>query len=137
MIKNDDILFPEFIGKDLTSLLERKVELVHLAQDASVVDNLLKQVKSADFTNEGLAIISIGGNNQLRGLVNGIGSFEEFESKLKECIELIPIRPLIIGNVYDPTFGDDSKNFTSHDVKKGRKNHERMNEILKKHANEN
>ncbi len=91
-------------------------------------------MKSADFSDDGIAIVSIGGNDLLRGLVNGIGSFEEFEIKLKDCLDLIPIRPLLIGNVYDPTFGDDRKNFTSHDPKKGRKNHERMNEILKKYA---
>jgi acyl-CoA thioesterase-1 len=41
-----------------------------------------------------------------------------------------PLRPVLLGNVYDPTFGDDAKNFLGVDAKLARANHRRVNEAI-------
>src|SRR3712207_211159 len=42
----------------------------------------------------------------------------------------LPIRPVLIGNVYDPTFGDDRQNFLGVEPAVARGNHRRMNAVL-------
>jgi hypothetical protein len=37
---------------------------------------------------------------------------------------------VLLGTVYDPTFGDDARNFLRWDARIARANHRRMNEII-------
>ena len=53
-----------------------------------------------------------------------------FESALDAFVRALPARPLLVGTVYDPTFGDDSRNFLGVDAKTARRNHRRVNDIL-------
>jgi acyl-CoA thioesterase I len=67
----------------------------------------------------------------LGGLVADRGpGFEQFERLLGDFLERLPIRPMLIGNVYDPTFGDDRQNFVGVEPALARGNLGRMNETL-------
>ena len=47
-------------------------------------------------------------------------------------LEELKIKPVFIGNVYNPTFGDDTKNFITSFPEIGRANHLKVNKILEK-----
>ncbi len=51
LVKNEDSLFPEFIGRDLSTILGTEVELNHMAMDGSLVNNLQKQLNRANLGN--------------------------------------------------------------------------------------
>jgi acyl-CoA thioesterase I len=55
---------------------------------------------------------------------------EVFWRTLDTFLRTLPIRPVLIGNVYDPTFGDDTKNFLGVEPSLARTNHQRINNIL-------
>lgn len=40
------------------------------------------------------------------------------------------VRPILIGNVYDPTFGDDSRDFTGVAPARARESHRRVNAAI-------
>src|SRR5947208_700829 len=42
----------------------------------------------------------------------------------------LPLRPVLMGNVYDPTFGDDARNFLGVEARIARANHRRVNEVI-------
>jgi hypothetical protein len=50
-------------------------------------------------------------------------------------VQQLPIRPVLLGNVYDPTLGDDSRNFSGVDPAIARKNLQRMNAAIQQIAN--
>lgn len=54
----------------------------------------------------------------------------EFECKLTAFLRTLPVRPVLVGTVYDPTLGEDSRNFLGVDAKVARTNHRRVNEVL-------
>ena len=53
-----------------------------------------------------------------------------FEAALDSWLRALPIRPVVLGTVYHPTFGDDSHNFLRWDARIARANHRRVNEII-------
>jgi cytosine/adenosine deaminase-related metal-dependent hydrolase len=78
-----------------------------------------------------VAILTIGGNDLLTGLIMDSGpGIEVFRAALDAFLRDLAIRQVYIGTVYDPSFGDDSRNFLGVDPKLGRTNHERVNSIL-------
>ena len=84
-------------------------------------------------TNDGasVALLTIGGNDLLGGLVTDTGpGIDTFGRALDAFLADLPIRPVLIGNVYDPTFGDDRQNFLGVDPTLARANHRRVNAIL-------
>jgi acyl-CoA thioesterase I len=42
----------------------------------------------------------------------------------------LPIRPVLLGTVYDPTFGDDARNFLGIEARIARANLQRVNEVI-------
>jgi acyl-CoA thioesterase I len=50
-------------------------------------------------------------------------------------VQQLPIRPVLLGNVYDPTFGDDSRNFLGVEPAIARQNLQRMNSAIQEIAN--
>lgn len=121
IIKNDDKLFPEFANKDLTNIFKGKIILNHFALDDSETHCLKKQAQKVEISEikntYSIAIITIGGNDLLDKDIYKPGNLEIFEKNVKDFIENLPIRPVFIGSVYDPTFGDDSLNFLGVDPK--------------------
>jgi hypothetical protein len=55
---------------------------------------------------------------------------EAFARALDSFLTALPIRPVYIGNVYDPSFGNDENNFLGVDPEQARANHRRVNAVL-------
>jgi lysophospholipase L1-like esterase len=130
IVRNDDRLFPEFRGQDLHSRRGGRVQ--HHAVDGATVDSLPRQLQGAPRpAGPAVALLTVGGNDLLRGLAADTGAgMREFERKLLAFVRALPVRPLLVGTVYDPTFGDDRQNFTGVPPKVARANLARVNAIL-------
>jgi hypothetical protein len=76
-------------------------------------------------------LVTIGGNDLLTGLAadRGEGIFR-FRELLDAFLHALPVRPILLGTVYDPTFGDDSRNFLGVEARIARGNLNRMNAII-------
>lgn len=129
LVRNRDDLFPEFRGQDLSTLGGGRLE--QLAQDGGTVDSLPRQLRGVKSPGRSVALVSVGGNDLLQGLLVDAGpGFEKFRRKLSAFLAALPIRPVLIANVYDPTMGDDRHNFTGVSVERARENHRRMNDLI-------
>lgn len=134
LVQNDDRLFPEFQGQDLSS--HGSAQLEHRAIDGSTVANLPAQAQELQIEGKVIALITIGGNDLLRGLIQDRGSgIAAFTSALDTFVRQLPIRPVLLGNVYDPTLGDDSRNFSGVDPAIARRNLQRINTAIQEIAN--
>ena len=134
LVHNDDHLFPEFRGQDLQSRGIARLE--HRARDGATVAGLESQAQGLHVEGQAIALITIGGNDLLRGLIQDTGEgIAAFADALDEFVQQLPIRPVLLGNVYDPTFGDDSRNFLGVDPAVSRKNLQRVNAVIEKVAN--
>ena len=129
LVRNDDQRFPEFRRQDLAS--RGLAQLQHRAQDGATVTDLPRQARGLQVVGRSLAILTIGGNDLLRGLASDRGTgMQAFATALDRFLAQLPIRPLLIGNVYDPTFGDDLRNFLGVDPAIARANHRQMNAVI-------
>ena len=106
LVANRDELFPEFRGRDLTTRLG-EVKLVRKAVDGSTVDDLHTQARGLDTNDNSIAVLTIGGNDLIRGFRDGGLDVPTFARKLTRFLDALPIRPVLLGTVYDPTFDDD------------------------------
>jgi len=130
LVRNDDALFPEFAGRDL--LARGPARLEHHAVDGAVVDDLAAQTRGITApSGPAVALVTIGGNDLLRGLARDRGpGLRRFEATLERFLIALPIRPVLLGTVYDPTFGDDARNFLDVPAPLVRANHRRVNAIM-------
>ena len=129
LVRNDDRMFPEFRGRDLSSHGPARLE--HRAQDGARLPSLPAQARGMKVEGEAVALVTIGGNDLLGGLIADQGpGIAAFARGLDEFLRQLPIRPVLLGNVYDPTFGDDRQNFLGIDPELGRTNLQRMNSVL-------
>jgi len=134
LVRNDDELFPQFRGQDLTSL--GPVQLEHRAVDGATIESLPAQARHLPPSEKAAAILTIGGNDLLRGLLIDRGpGIAAFATALDAFLRDLPVRPVLLGNVYDPTFGDDALNFTGVDPALARENHGRVNAVITELAN--
>ncbi len=134
LVRNDDRLFPEFKGQDLQS--QGPVRLEHRARDGATVNDLPAQVQGLPVEGHAIALLTIGGNDLLRGLIQDPGEgIAAFAEALEVFVQRLPLRPVLLGNVYDPTFGDDRRNFLGVDPTVGRQNLQRLNGVIEKIAN--
>lgn len=133
LVQNDDYLFPEFQGQDLASHGQARLE--HRARDGATVDGLPSQAHRLQIERQAIALITIGGNDLLRGLIWDTGAgIAAFANALDTFVQQLPIRPVLLGNVYDPTFGDDLRNFSGVDPALARKNLQRINMAIQQIA---
>ncbi|HEX3302825.1 MAG TPA: SGNH/GDSL hydrolase family protein [Thermomicrobiales bacterium] len=129
LVRNDDRLFPDFRGQDL--MPRGPTCLEHRAQDGATVRSLPLQAVDIRVHGPVLALVTIGGNDLLGGLIADRGpGVEAFAQALDDFLVSLPIRPILIGNVYDPTFGDDHRNFLSIEPAVARANLGRINAML-------
>jgi acyl-CoA thioesterase-1 len=129
LVRNDDGLFPDFRGQDLSSRGPARLE--HRAVDGATVKGLPAQARDLRVEGDSIAIITVGGNDLLEGLVGDGGpGIAVFAQALDSFIHDLPIRPVFLANVYDPSFGDDANNFLGVDPKLARKNHRRVNAAI-------
>ncbi len=129
LVRNDDRLFPEFRGRDLQSRGPAMLE--HRARDGATVRGLPTQASGLHVDDDTVALLTIGGNDLLQGLVIDDGpGIDAFGRALDAFLAGIPIRPVLVSNVYDPTFGDDQQNFLGVDPGLARTNHRQLNAVL-------
>lgn len=133
IVRNDDCLFPGFKGRDLFSF--GPAQLDHRAQDGALVDDLRRQARGLQVAGPAVALVTIGGNDLIEGLAADRGEgIERFRQRLDAFLRTLPVRPVLLGTVYDPTFGDDSRNFLNVDPRIARPNFNRMNQVIKELA---
>ncbi len=129
LVRNDDRLFPEFGGRDLQS--RGPVRLAHGAVDGATVSGLASQVRKLRPSGNAVALLTVGGNDLLRCLAADTGpGVQAFAASLDQFLAGLPIRPVLLGNVYDPTFGDDARNFLGVSAVIARANHRRVNAVI-------
>ena len=129
LVRNDDRLFPEFQGRDLVSRGPARLE--HHAVDGATVGSLPSQARNLNPSGSSVAILTVGRNDLLHGLLVDRGpGIEVFASALDTFVRDLPIRPVVIGNVYDPSFGDDARNFLGLDPAVARGSHRRVNAAI-------
>ncbi|MDB5929513.1 MAG: GDSL-like lipase/acylhydrolase [Polaromonas sp.] len=131
IVHNNDRLFPEFCGKDLQS--RGPARLVHCAMDGATVAGLPAQARQAQVQKQAnaVALLTVGGNDLLQGLAADTGpGLRAFAASLEAFLAALAVRPVLLGNVYDPTFGDDSRNFLGVEARIARANHRRVNEVI-------
>ena len=129
LVQNDDQLFPDFAGRDLRS--RGPAVLRHRAVDGATVASLPAQASGLQPVRHGAALLTVGGNDLLQGLAADTGrGLQAFSRSLETFLALLRVRPVFVGNVYDPTFGDDARNFLGVPARIARANHLRMNEII-------
>lgn len=130
LLRNDDALFPQFKGQDLLS--HGQARLDHRAVDGATVEGLPAQSRSLPrVQGQALALLTVGGNDLLRGLAADTGrGVRTFERQLDRFLRRLPIRPVLLGTVYDPTFGDDNRNFLGVPANIARANHRRVNQAI-------
>lgn len=129
LVRNDDALFPDFAGRDLAA--RGPACLAPHARDGATVDGLPAQARGLVVEEPSVALLTIGGNDLLAGLIVDPGPrIDAFAAKLDAFLDALPIRPVYVGNVYDPTFGDDRQNFLGVDPALARRNHARVQAVL-------
>ena len=129
LVRNDDRLFPEFRGRDLTSRGPARLE--PRAVDGATIADLAAQARGLAPDAQAVAILTVGGNDLLQGLLVDRGrGIDAFAAALDAFLRRLPIRPVLVGNVYDPTFGDDALDFTGIDPALARGNHRRVNAAI-------
>jgi len=129
LVRNDDHLFPEFRGRDISS--HGPAQLEHRAVDGATIADLPRQVRDLSPTGDTIALLTVGGNDLLRGLLFDRGpGIRAFAAALDAFVRDLPIRPVLIGTVYDPTFGDDALDFTGVQPALARENHRRVNAAI-------
>ena len=134
LVQNDDRLFPEFKGQDLVSRGSARIE--HRARDGATVAGLPSQSQGLQVPGESIALITVGGNDLLQGLIRDSGSgITAFANALNMFVERLPVRPVLLGSIYDPTLGDDSRNFLGIEASIARQNLQRINLAIQDIAN--
>jgi acyl-CoA thioesterase-1 len=134
LVRNDDQLFPEFAGRDLSS--RGAAHLTHRAVDGATVAGLPHQARGLRApAGPAAALLTMGGNDLLQGLAADKGrGVLAFEAALERFVRTLPIRPVLLGTVYDPTFGDDARNFLGIDPRVARGSHRRVNDAIREVA---
>jgi acyl-CoA thioesterase-1 len=129
LVRNDDRLFPAFRARDLAS--SGPAELDHRAQDGARVDALPHQARNLRITAPAVALITVGGNDLLGGLAADRGDgIARFGRQLDAFVTTLAVKPVLLATVYDPTFGDDSRNFLGIDARIARGNLARVNDAI-------
>ena len=129
IVRNDDVLFPEYARRDLASSGPARLE--HRAVDGARVDDLPSQARGLRVNAPAVALVTVGGNDLLGGLAaDPPGGIARFEKRLEAFVGALPLRPVLLGTVYDPTFGDDSRNFLGVPARIARASLNRVNAII-------
>ena len=131
LVRNEDALFPAFRGRDLATL-GAGWALEHRAVDGATLPSLPRQRRGATLIAGDLALVTIGGNDLLGGLaLDPTGAaIARFGEDLDAFLATLAPAKVLLGNVYDPTFGDDRRNFLGVDPALPRRNLARMNALL-------
>ena len=136
LARNDDAEFPEFRGRDLSTLLRQQVDVVHRAENGATVADLPLQTGRSAVPEGSLVLLTIGGNDLLTGLARDpAAGLRRFQSTLRGALDRLGSTRLFVGNVYDPSFGDDAhealNNRLGVDPALARRAYGEVNEVLR------
>ena len=99
--------------------------------DGSRVQQLGRQMDGVQCAEGDVALVTVGGNDLLGGLLMDTGpGFGRFQAVLEAALQRLAPARILLGNVYDPTFGDDRADFVGIDPALTRPNLDRMNALL-------
>jgi acyl-CoA thioesterase-1 len=132
LARNDDLLFPEFRGRDLSTVLSRDVRVDHRARDGAVAEDLRAQLRGMSVSAEDVFLLSVGGNDLIAGLLDADDrAFSQFGESVDGVLGQLPSASVFVANVYDPSLGDDARAFLGGvDPAVARRAHRRVNQIL-------
>lgn len=119
--QNDNLLYPEFEGRDLQSL-STGIKFHNLTEDGFTTEDILSSdmSKLSNYTESKVLITLTAGGNDLLGLhlrgtveANRKAFYERemkelqvrFDQVLSKCLEYFPKANIILTTVYDPTDG--------------------------------
>jgi GDSL-like Lipase/Acylhydrolase family len=129
LVRNDDDLFPEFRGRDLASL--GPARLVHRARDGSTVDDLPAQASGLSISGSAIVLVTVGGNDLLHCIHRKDElDLKRFSAALGRFLSGLGIRPVLVGNVYDPTMGNNARNILPGNPSHLRAQHQALNEAI-------
>ncbi|PSC68247.1 putative glucan 1,3-alpha-glucosidase [Micractinium conductrix] len=101
LLRNDDVLFPSFKGRDLASK-GIEARLVERARDGATAADLEAQLRGLEVAPEpAIALVTVGGNDLLQGLdadPSGQG-VKRLAAGVESFLQRLPIRPVLLGNV--------------------------------------
>ena len=127
IVRNDDRLFPDWRGRDLASAgIDARLD--HRAIDGARLPDVRSQARGLRAGARTVTLVTIGGNDLLTGLAAADdAAVEAFVRRLEATLDALPVRPILLGNVYDPTFGDDRRNFLPVEPRRARRHLARVN----------
>lgn len=114
--ENDDALWPEFTGRDLSNMVPG-IQRLEVTADGAVIDSVLASQLPGVPPEVGEAArvvtLTAGGNDLLGGLFGGLGGLEAATGRAVEryggLVEILarrfPDAALLLTTVYDPTDG--------------------------------
>lgn len=114
LVRNDDRLWPEFRGRDLSALqpyIAFDPARDDLTADGATTESLLRQVERIERSDERTLVTITAGGNDLLGAIGSSGASPAPEIMSRLCkaaervLELRPNAVVVIGTVYDPSDG--------------------------------
>ena len=114
LARNDDKLWPEFRGRDLTTLLPGfrfDADRDDLTADGATTHSLLRQVERIERSDAPTLVTITAGGNDLLGEIGARGGSpapaiaERFRTAVARVLELRPNATVLVGTVYDPSDG--------------------------------
>lgn len=125
LVRNNNVMFPEWRGKDLATLNGGWAFVDHRATDGATADDLSGQLTSLDMGPDGfethIGVLSIGGNDLLTYLNPVVEAkskdtytelVAQFHNNISSFLRTVSrFMPMLVLNVYDPSFGDNTSNF--------------------------
>jgi len=131
LVRNNDVLFPEFAGRDLSSVLGRPVTLVHRATDGARAADLDWQMRDVAPAADDIVLFSVGGNDLLVAFTSRTPfDVAVFQRAARVALERVARARVFVANIYDPTFGNDALNWLGVDPRLARRKHEEVNTAL-------
>jgi acyl-CoA thioesterase-1 len=129
---NDEGITPGWL---LANELSRytPTRLVHRALDGATSKDLVGQVHNLSIIEHSpsLALVTIGGNDLLQSLLtNEPLDVDRFERRVDEFLKRLPVDRILLGTIYDPTFGNDEASLLGIVPTLGREALQRMNAAL-------
>ena len=114
LVRNNDELWPEFEGQDLTTLVPG-LEYDNLAEDGGTMTDVLgDQLKRLKTSGADLVTLTVGGNDLLEllasvpsgSIADGVGRLiVTYRGMVSRIRDVVPSATIVLTTVYDPTDG--------------------------------
>lgn len=104
LVENDDLLWPEFRGRDLKSRFP-DIKATDLTSDGATTQTLLWQVDRIPQSDEETLVTITAGGNDLLGGDAAAPIANRLQKAIERVLDLRPNAIVIVGTVYDPSDG--------------------------------